>query len=109
MDRVDFAGALANLVCRLGDEVVVALGGVGEDSPPFVAEMSGTLRAVEDNFADDLPELDPTQAPVVFGFEEHDATFALDPLTFRAAFVRGDHLELTLGSIAIEVRVPTDD
>lgn len=109
MERVDFAGALALLLGRLGREVVVSVGGAGPDSPPFVAEMRGTLCVVTADLSEDLPQLDLTEAPAFFGFEEHDSRFAIDFLTFRAGYTRGEHLELQLGSVAIEVRCPLED
>jgi hypothetical protein len=110
MARVDFAGALAHLVGQLGENVAVAIGGTDPSSPSSVVAMNGTLRAVAGGeFAADFPEVHGTDAPAVFGFEEHDSRFALDPLTFRAGHTRGDHLELVLGTIGVEVRPRRDD
>lgn len=88
--------------------VEVAIGARAEGSPPFVAELSGTLRAADVDFADDFPEVAATKAPVVFGYDEHASSFTLDPLTFEAGYTRGDHLEMTFGLVAIEVRLPVD-
>jgi hypothetical protein len=110
MALVDFAGAVAHLVGQLGEDVAVAVGGTDRGSPPLVVSMSGTLRAVDaGDFTADFPEVHGTDAPAVFGFEEHDSTFALDPGTFRAGYSRGDHLELMLGTIGVEVRPRRDD
>ncbi len=108
MDRVDFAGVLAHLVGRVGQPVEVAIGARAEGAPPFVAELSGTLRSIDDGFGADFPEVPPTDAPLVFGFEEHPSRFMLDPQTFEAGFTRGEHLEMTFGLLAIEVRVPIE-
>jgi hypothetical protein len=106
MATLDFVGVLGHLLARMGETVEVSIGGSGETSPPFVAELVGTLRGGSEPLSEELPAI---RGPVEFGFEEHESTFTLDPLTFRGARERGDYLHVALGSIAIEVRAPVDE
>ncbi|HEV2785120.1 MAG TPA: hypothetical protein VGV67_01925 [Solirubrobacteraceae bacterium] len=109
MAQLDFPAALVHLMGRIGEPVEVSIGGADEASPPFVAELIGTLEPRGEPVTDALPELAATGGPVAFGFEEHASSFALDPHTFTAGHVRGDYLEIAFGGVRIEVRAPVNE
>lgn len=90
---LDFLGAVGFLMGRLGEEVTVAVGSVNPTS--LVVQLSGTLVAK----GSDVFDTEAAGQPVAFGFEENDATFYLDPETFRSARSGGKVMEVDLGYV----------
>jgi hypothetical protein len=99
--RLDFTGALAHLMGRVGEHVIVVVGGAERQDRAGLAKLEGTLVVVGEHTASCADEV---TSPVTFSFDENPhATVTLDPVAFRGAWESVTVLTLQIGSTQVEV------
>ncbi|HEX2086123.1 MAG TPA: hypothetical protein VHF89_10605 [Solirubrobacteraceae bacterium] len=102
---LDLETALGQLTSWRGRRVLVAVRTAGEEGPPVVEELHGTLAVSEPSPSPD----DDVTAPAAFSLEDQERTFALDPATFTAARMTDDGICIDLGRVSLEVTPTGDD
>jgi nucleoside 2-deoxyribosyltransferase len=103
LGELDFAATLSYLMSRVGERVLVVVAGHEADVAAVAAQLAGTLVVAADDVRD---AEEGTGGPVTFSFAEHDATFSVDPATFRGARASANVLVVDLGSTTLAVATP---
>ncbi len=102
--KLDYLGAVAFLVGKLGEQVTVTVGSVASAS--LMLQASGTLMPRES----DIFDTDEAGQPVTFGLEGADVTIYLDPETFKGARESSSGLHADLGGVQMEILdAPADE